>query len=170
MINDPVYKRFLELSWRRKLNSAEEEQFSIWLEAHPEAQAEWEKEMGLSDLLGVAPAPLVSSNFNARVLQGIEQQQAADRRRAGQQRTAWWKRIVPRAALALGVATAGILTYQHHRLEVLREQARQAQVVQDFIAISKVPFLPDPEILEDFDTIRLAPNLVADERLLTLLQ
>jgi hypothetical protein len=170
MINDPVYKHFLELSWRRKLNAVEEEELRAWLIAHPEAQAAWEMETGLNEVLGMMPDAAVLSNFNARVMQGIEQEEASEKRRAARRRIAWWRKIIPRVALAVAVVGVGIFSYQQYRLAERREQARQAEVVQSFIAISKVPFLSDPETLEDFDTIRLGPGLVADERLLTLLQ
>jgi hypothetical protein len=170
MINDPVYKHFLELSWRRKLTSAEEEELRTWLESHPEAQEEWEAETGLNDMLGMMPDTAVPSNFHARVMQGIEQETAADRRHLTRQRRAWWQRMLRRIALASGVMVTGLLAYQHFHAVQLREKAKQAEVAQGFITVSKVPFLPDPETLEDFDTIRLGSGLIADEKLLTLLQ
>jgi len=170
MTNDPVYKYFLELSWRRKLNAAEEEELRAWLITHPEAQAEWEMELGLNDVLATIPDAAVPSNFNARVMQGIEQEESFEKRRVVRHRIAWWQKILPRVALGVLVAGAGIFSYQKYRLAMINEEATQAEVVQGFITVSKVPFLSDPETLEDFDTIRLGPGLVADERLLTLLQ
>ena len=170
MITDPVYKHFLELSWRRKLNSVEEQELRAWLATNPEAQAEWELETGLNDVLGMAPDVIVPSNFTARVMQGIEREKTAENRRIGRRRIVWWRRIVPRVALGAGVIAAGLFSYQQYRVAGLREQATQREVVQGFITISKVPFLPDPETLKDFDTIWLGNGLVADEKLLTLLQ
>ena len=41
MINDPTYTRLRELSWQRKLTPAEAAELRAWLEAHPEARADW---------------------------------------------------------------------------------------------------------------------------------
>src|SRR6187397_1856684 len=112
MINDPVYKHFLELSWRRKLSPAEEEELRAFLAANPGAQTEWEIEMGLNEVLGMCPDVLVPRNFTARVMQGIEQEQMSERRGAGRRRTAWWRRILPRVALGLGMIAVGVFSWQ----------------------------------------------------------
>jgi anti-sigma factor RsiW len=170
MINDPVYKHFLELSWRRKLNLAEEEELRTFLEAHPEAAKEWETETGLNDALELMPDTEVPSNFNARVMQGIERARATERRHVGRQRIAWWRRFVPRIAFGTVLLVAGAISLEQFYTARVQAKARQAEVVRSFIAVSKVPSLPDPEILRDFDTIRLSARLSADEKLLTLLQ
>lgn len=175
-MNDPVYKHFLELSWRRTLTVAEEEELRVWLEAHPEAKGAWEAESGLNDALRSLTEPVVSSNFTARVLQGIERETSSEHRQTESRRTQWWRRFVPRTALAVAVAVAGFFSYQQYHAGQLREKAaqaekaRQAEVVKSFVTVSKVPSMPDPEVLEDFDTIRLLSPLLADEKLLTLLQ
>ena len=55
MMNDSVYDHLRELSWRRKLTTSEELQLRAWLAAHPEAQADWEDEARLNEMLGLLP-------------------------------------------------------------------------------------------------------------------
>src|SRR5512137_1192972 len=99
MTNDPIYTRLRELSWRRKLTSAEEAELRFWLESHPEARADWEAEAGLEAALERLPDASVASNFTARVLQAVNREGAAEPRRS-----AWrmwpWLRWVPKAAFA----------------------------------------------------------------------
>jgi anti-sigma factor RsiW len=169
MKNHPFYKHFLEISWRRTLTPTEEEELLAWLEAHPEAKSAWEAENGLNDALEALTNPVVPSNFNARVLQAIERERSSEQRQTGRG-IEWWRRFVPKTALAVAVAVAGFFSYQQYRSAQLQEKARQAEMVKSFVTVSKVPSLPDPEVLEDFDTIRLLSPLLADEKLLTLLQ
>ena len=167
-MNHPVYRHFLELSWRRALTLAEEEQLRVWLEAHPEAKAAWETESGLNDAFKCLTDPVVPSNFNARVMQGIRT--SSENRRSGRHRMEWWRRFVPKTALAIAVAAASLFSYEQFRAARLREKARQAEVIKSFVTVSKVPSLPDPEILEDFDTIRFISPPLPDEKLLSLLK
>src|SRR5467141_2237318 len=122
MMNDPVYTHFLELSWRRKLTSAEEIELRAWLESHPGAQAAWEAETALSDALGLLPETPVPSNFTARVMHGVERDKSAASRRATRQRAKWWRRFIPKVALAALLAAAGIFSYaQFHAAQVRAE-------------------------------------------------
>jgi len=169
MSNDPFFKRFQEISWRRTLTVTEEEELRVWLEAHPEAKGAWEAENSLNEALKAVTDPVVPSNFNARLMQAIEREDTSERRPTGRH-IEWWRRFLPKTALAVAVAVAGIFSYQQHHLAKLREKEHQAEMVKSFVTVSKVPSLPDPEVLEDFDTIRLLSPLFADEKLLTLLQ
>jgi len=169
-MNDPVYKHFLELSWRRTLTLAEEEELRSWLEAHPEAKGAWEAESGLNDALRSSTEPVVSSNFTARVLQRIERETSSEHRQTERRRIEWWRRLIPKTALAVALAVVGLFSYEQFQTARLRERARQAEVVKSFVTVSKVPSLPDPEILEDFETIRRLSPVFADEKLLSLLQ
>ena len=174
MTNDPVYKHFVELSWRRKLSPAEEVELSAWLQSHPEAQAAWESEAGLNDVLDLLPEAPLANNFNARVMQQVERENAAQLRHTRRGQLTGWRRWIPRIALAAVVATAGAFSYAHFhaaQIRAQREAARvRAEVVQGLGTISQVPSLPTPDILEDFEMIRILSPLLADEKLLTLLQ
>lgn len=166
MNNDPLYDRLCESGWRRKLTDAEQAQLRSWLEAHPETQADWEAEAGLSEVLSGLPDVPVASNFTARVVQAAEREAASLRRRQGAWR-AWYAclRWLPRtafAALALGMA---LTAYRYS------ENTRRHQMAASVVAISRVASLPSPEVLQDFDAIRALPATPPpDEQLLTLFE
>jgi anti-sigma factor RsiW len=166
MTNDPIYTHLRELSWQRKLTEAEEAELRTWLAAHPDAQADWEAEAGLNAALERLPDVPVPSNFTARVLQAVEREAAVQRRRS-----AWtwggrpWLRWLPKAAFAAVILGAGLVSY--HQFQA----ARFAAYARSVAAVSEVSSLPSPEILQDFDTIRvLNPTPPPDEQLLALLK
>jgi anti-sigma factor RsiW len=164
--NDPIYDHLRELSWRRELTAAEEAELRGWLAAHPEAQAEWEAEVGLNAALGRLPQAPVPGNFTARVLQAVERETAAERRRL---REHWLTRLhlrwLPKVAFAAVVVGAGLLSYQQVQASYRKKLAESVATV------SAVSSLPSPDILKDFDAIRaLNPAPAPDEELLTMLQ
>ena len=166
MTHDPIYNRLRELSWRRKLSSAEEAELRTWLATHPEARADWQAEAGLNAGLGRLPDAPVSSNFTARVLQAIEREAVAELRRPQTNWLTWlWLRWLPRAAFAAMVVGVGLLSF--HQVQV----AHRKRLVESVAAVSAVSSLPSPEVLKDFDAIRaLNPTPAPDEQLLTVLQ
>ena len=164
MTNDPIYNRLRELRWRRKLTDAEEAELRSWLEAHPEARADWEAETELEAALGRLPDAPVPGNFTARVLQAVERELAAGPRRSG-----WWSRLrlqwLPRAALASSVLAAGLVSYH------LVQNAERKKLAESVAAVADVSSLPSPDILQDFDAIRRSnPTATPDEQLLALLK
>ena len=78
MINDPVYQKLREMSWRRKLEPREEALLSEWLAAHPEIQPDWESETSLTELLTALPNVPVASNFTQRVLTAARREASAN--------------------------------------------------------------------------------------------
>jgi hypothetical protein len=167
MNKDPLFDHWLEVSWRRKLTAAEEAELRAWLQAHPEAQADWDAERQINAALARLPDVPLASNFTSRVLHSIELASAADSRASGAafpfraRLLRWW----PRAGLAAAIMGAGLFSYHHIRL------SERMALVQSVSAVSDVSSLPGPEILRDFDTIRaLSQTPPADEQLLTLLQ
>jgi hypothetical protein len=166
MSNDPIYNHLRELSWRRKLTGAEEAELRAWLAAHSEAQADWDAEAGLNAALGRLPDAPVPGNFTARVLQAAEREGAAGRRwREGRWRG--WLRLgwLPRAAFGAMLLGAGLLSYR--QVQTVHHQ----RLVESVAAVSAVSSLPSPDILKDFDAIRvLNPTLAPDEQLLAVLQ
>jgi hypothetical protein len=167
MTNDPTYDRLRELSWRRKLTAGEAAELRAWLAANPEALADWEAEAKLSEALGQLPDAPVPSNFTARVLQSVERESAAASR---WQREKWrfWlrRRWLPRTAVAAVVLAAGLLSY-----EQATRAARRAEYAKSVAAVSDVASLPSPEVLKDFDAIRVSnPSSVADEELLAAMK
>src|SRR5437879_3337601 len=105
---DPLHERFRELNWRRKLSAAEENELRAWLAAHPEAEAEWEVEAGLTEALARMPNVPVASNFTARVLRAVEQEEAADARSNRPELHRRWPFLkwLPRTAVATMVLAA----------------------------------------------------------------
>src|SRR5262245_5380677 len=142
MNNDPVYQRFRELAWRRKLTEAE---LAEWRAAHPDAAADADAEAALSDALAGLPDAPVPSNFTARVLQELEREVG---RPLPRQRAWVWRVFVPRAAMASVVVGASLLAYHRHQLAQLRP------FMDSIVTVTGVQSLPSPVILEDFEVIR----------------
>lgn len=165
MGTDPFYEKLREISWRRKLTSPEERELREWLAAHPEIQEAVDLEMGLSEALGKMPDVPVASNFTARVLREVEREAKAQTR---ERETRWklWRRLprwLPKvASVTLAVTVAGSVYLYHQGVE-----ASQKELVQ---RVAKVP-LPNPEILTNFEAIRIVSATPApDEQLLALFQ
>ena len=164
MSNHAVYERIREQGWRRPLSPAEKAELSAWLDAHPEAQADWEAEAGLNQALERLPQAPVPSNFTTRVMQAVERETG----RRNQAPRSWigvWRRWMPRAALA--VLLVGVALLSHQRIE----HARRVEMAQSLATVADISSLPSPLILKDFDAILALDHApVADEELLTLLQ
>jgi anti-sigma factor RsiW len=150
------------MGWRRKLTRDEQAELRAWLAAHPESQAEWESEAALNEFLGGLPDATVPSNFTARVLQEVKK--AGDSRR-GSGWTWNWRLILARAAVAALVLVAGVTVFRQHENNQRAQLARRVANVSDMVALS------DPQVLQDFETVRhLNQTPAADEELLALLQ
>jgi hypothetical protein len=166
MTNDPLFHRFLEISWRRKLTEAETAELRAWLAQHPEALGDWEIEAALDHLLARLPDAPMPSNFTARVL--VEaQRQARDPQLSGRNWQFWKWRLnwLPRVALAALVLGTGTVIYRQH------ETAQQNKALVENLGLVS---MPSPEILTNFQAIRYmtvanaSPS--ADVQLLTLMQ
>jgi hypothetical protein len=165
MGTDPFYEKLREISWRRKLNSTEEHDLREWLAAHPEAQESLDLETGLTEALRKVPDVPVASNFTARVLQAVERETMAESRAQVSRRKVWWKlpRWLPKVASATVVVMAGLFAYFHNTSVEATQRAAAKSV-------AGVP-LPSPEILTNFDAIRIVSATPApDEQLLALFQ
>jgi anti-sigma factor RsiW len=162
MINDPTYSRLRELSWRRKLTAAEEAELRAWLAAHPDAQTEWEDENALTAALGQVPEVPVASNFTARVLQAVERDATVRRPRPAWR--LWPARWLPGAAFAGSLVGAGLVCY------LVIQNGERKKLADSVAAVAEVSSLPSPDILEDFDAIRVSdPTPTPDEPLLLAL-
>ena len=160
MQDDNLYKELREQGWRRKLSPAEEAQVRLWLEAHPEARADWEVETSLNDALERLKEPEVPSNFTARVMTALEADAAREERVAAAGRPGWrfrnW-RWLPKAALASVILVAGLLGLQHHQHE------KRAQYANRLATITDVASLPSPAILQDFDAIHAMNQVIVSD-------
>lgn len=163
MNSDPVHQRLREIAWRRRLTPAEQAELQAWLAAHPEAQAEVEQDAALDAALagrGDAPVP---SNFTVRVMQAIE----ADARREARPVARpgnWWRKLVPRFAIAALVLSVSALAYRQYLIGKQKELSVAAKEIAGAQPLSSVT------VIEDFEVIRsLTPaTAVADENLLAL--
>jgi hypothetical protein len=165
MNQDPVYQRLREIGWRRTLTDAEQAELRAWLATHPEAAAEIELDAALNSTLARSPEASLPSNFTARVMAAIEQDEAAQRRATSRPEGGnWWRVFIPRFALATLVVVTVALGYRHYvatqRLE-LTDAAKQ---------IAESHELSDMTVIEDFETIRnLNPaEATVDENLLAM--
>ena len=70
-MNESDYMKLREEAWRRPLTAGEKSQLQSYLLVHAEAQAEWEEEAALTQLLARAPDAPLSSNFTARIMQAM---------------------------------------------------------------------------------------------------
>jgi len=166
-MNDPLYHQLREVNWRRKLTDAEKAQLRTFLAAHPGAQAEWDEEARLNQLLERLPNVPVASNFTARVLVAAERESAGHFQAAGRRRTPWWPTWswLPKAALAAAALCACLLAYQDHRITV------RSRIAQSLPKVSNVISLSSTEVWEHFDAVdRLSHTPQPDRELLALLK
>jgi anti-sigma factor RsiW len=152
-MNDSDYNPLHEKSWRRKLTPAEEAALRAWLAQHPEAASDWETDARLTRALDKLPDAPVPSNFTARVLQAVERESVPPTR-SGVTRWRWFLHSVfPKAAAAAVAVVLGVGVVLHEQADTKRRQ-----MVQSIRMVSGVSSLPDPEVLQDFETIRQLPS------------
>jgi hypothetical protein len=174
-MNDTVYQKLLEASWRRPLTPEEQARLQALLQAHPGLRADWETETALSQALGRLPEPALASNFTARVLRAAEAEQA--RRQLRPALAVWWedwaRALVPKAAWAAVALLLTATAIQQYR------SLNRSLLARDLAKIPAVAALPRPEVLQDFEAIqqlRRVPAVVrsssaiSDEDLLAALQ
>jgi hypothetical protein len=100
------------------------------------------------------------------VLQAVERE-AATELRQGEQKWQFWRRLrwLPRVAFAAVVLGTGLVSYRQ------LQAARFAEYAHSVAAVSGVSSLPSPEVLKDFDAIRVSnPDPLPDEQLLAALK
>src|SRR5258708_3148486 len=138
MMNESSLEQLREISWRRKLTPAEQARLSEWLAAHPEAQAEWETETGLNEVLAGLPNVPVASNFTARVVEAARREADGVQRSAKRSKKSviFWMRWLPKAGLGAVVLAAGLISYNHI------QSARRAEWAQSLATVAEVPSLP----------------------------
>lgn len=154
------------LVWRRGLSEAERARLQAWLEAHPEARADWELEGVLTEVLSRLPDAPVPSNFTARVLDAVEREElspAAARMPARLAR--FWRHWLPRFAVAALLLGAGVFFHYRHQAQ------QRAELRRSLTLIAGMPAVPSPQALEDFEVVRhLSRTPPWDEELLALMQ
>jgi hypothetical protein len=159
------YNELQERSWRRRLSAADLARARKLLGKQPEAAEELAQEEALSRLLERLPSAPVSSNFTARVLASVRDNNAA---RAAREEEAipwifrnWWARWAAGAVMVV----VGFFSFQEYHA------VHRTQEAQELAAASRLAALPPMEWLNDFDTIqRLDKVKVADDDLLSVLE
>jgi hypothetical protein len=166
-MNDSDYNQLRESGWRRRLTQAEQEQARDYLAAHPEILEDWELEAGLNRVLEELPEASVPSNFTALALQAVARETVAPTRA----RKSWWIILrwfgwAPRMAVAAVVLGVCGLSYHEYQIK------SRAAMAQDVAQFSKVVLGANPELMEDFDSIRRLSETQpkADPELLALMQ
>jgi hypothetical protein len=154
MTNDWTCERWRELSWRRKLTPAQQAELRAWLAEHPQALADCQAEAALNRALDQLPDAALPGNFTALVVQAVGRETAAASRRPRFPWLAWlgWRpRLpwLPKIAFVPIVLGASFLSY-HQVLAIQR-----AQIARSLVAISDVASLPSPQILTNFEAIRV---------------
>src|SRR5204862_7678193 len=71
-MNETEFHQVCEDLWRRRLTPEEESRLLAHWAAHPEARAEVETEIALTQFLRQLPDVAVASNFSARVLEQVD--------------------------------------------------------------------------------------------------
>jgi len=160
------HEKIRELTWRGPLSPAQRQELKAWLEAHPAEKESLALDSRLTESLHKLPDAPVSSNFTARVLEQVQLEQAATRRKAS--RTSFifrWRWLIRTASAVVIVAAAGVTWKQVQSARTAEEIARSVTMV------SEVTSLPDADVLRDFEAIQaLSQTPAADMDLLALLK
>jgi len=166
MANNPLDNRTREAAWRESLSHAELDQIRHWLATHPDAQAEWQVEISLTDALKCLPDAPVPSNFTARVLSAVEADPARHPSPTSGIMDAiarLWPQWATRGALAALMLGSATLSYHHF------QEVRRIEFAQSLAVASEVASMPNPGILRDFEAIRALDRTSPDLAMLDLL-
>ena len=165
MAQDSSDHSLRETSWQRRLTPAEEAELGSWLATHPEAAADWQEELALTEALHRLPDVAVASNFTARVVDAAIRAAADEAPKRSWRELRNWSptRWLPRVAFGLVIGAAGFFSFQQLNDVQHEKMARSISV------LSEVASVPGPEALQDFEAIRvLGATTAADEELLRL--
>jgi anti-sigma factor RsiW len=165
-MRDEFYQEIKEAGWRRALNGDEEAALQRFLAAHPEARQAWGEEAALNRLLQRWPAPPVSSNFTARLLQAAQNAPA---------RRPWRDWLAPapwlpegrawRVAMCSMMVCLGLFCFRESQV------IHRARMARELAGVSRLAALPPMEWLKDFDTINgISRVKLADDDLLAALE
>ncbi len=152
-MNESLFERLIETSWRRRLTPQEEAELQAWLAGHPGDGERWAAEAGLNDALEGLPTPVPSSNFTTRVLELIELDQRAARRQREREKSwlgrwqALWSRQGVRLAWTMALVLLVGVGYHEYRNQA------HLQIVQGVNSVSTVAAAMPVEAMEDFDAV-----------------
>ena len=128
-----------------------------------ENTADLELDLRLTEMLGKLPDAPLPSNFTARLLQMVAQEES---RRPAARNSHWnWLRSLPRIAVATAlVIFTGLMLWQHELV------AHRAALVKNVAVVAGSQPLPSVDALKNFDAIQRMGQPRADEELLALMQ
>lgn len=160
------YQKLKDAAWRRPLARDEEAALQNFLAAHPAEREAWAEEMALSRLLDRLPAPAVSSNFTARLLQAAQAAPARSDWRDWFAPSEWLPEgLAARVAMCSLLFCAGAGSFHEY------QAIHRAHMARELAGVSRVAQLPPIEWLKDFDTINGISHVkVADDELLAALK
>ena len=160
-MNEAAFQQLREQNWRRKLTPEEESGVIEFFLANPDAQARWDADAGLTQLLSQLPDAPVASNFTAQVMHAIDREAAAAARGDEPRPTwrQWLNRRVPRLAWAALAAAAVIGAYAVFQFQ----QVRRGELANSLAQVSTIAATIRPEVFEDFEAIRLLSQVPTDD-------
>jgi hypothetical protein len=166
MTDESRYNELREFNWRRELTSEEELELRRWLAAHPKHKSDWETELALTRALDRIPDVAIASNFTSRVLQAVKGGKPAVKRSLGS-----FSLRIPRFSWLPRIAFAGLFVLSAFVASQQVRKSERARMVESVAVVADVASLPTPEILRDFEVIRVLDQApAADEELLRLLK
>ena len=164
-MHDPDDRRFLETTWRRQRDAAEEEDLRRRLAEHPELEPDRDMEIALTEALARMANVEVPSNFTARVLSRTEAPANAHSHPHAPWWTWLWRPFIRRTAYALVLAGIAWFGFHQHQVD------SRAQLARNIAAVSGVAAEPGAELIQDFEAIRRLNQMPGpDEQLLALLK
>jgi hypothetical protein len=160
------YQEIKEAGWRRALSGDEEAVVQKFLAAHPQAREAWGEEAALNRLLQRLPAPPVSSNFTARVLQAVQNAPVRHTWRDWFAPAQWLpESLAGRVAMCSMMVCLGLFSFREYQV------IHRARMARELAGVSRLAALPPIEWLKDFDTINgISQVKVADDDLLAALE
>lgn len=149
-MNGPEFDELLKKQMRGSLTAEDDTALQARFRHDSSAEAAWEEDLRLNQLLQQVPDAPISSNFTARVLGAIELEEKKEARRSPWRGVGQWLRVglARKAALATIIAGVSMLTYHQYRSGVREEMARNAA------AVSSIAALPSVDVLENFEIIQ----------------
>ena len=149
-----------ESLWRRQLTDAER--------AALDAQPDLELEARLTESLAKIPDRPVASNFTARVLLAVEQEEARPPRSWAFTRIfdGNWRVFLPRV-----IATAAIMVFAGVGWQRYEVNSQRGLLARKVASVATTQPLPSVDVLNNFDAIqRMSQPVDADKDLLALMQ
>lgn len=165
MMSLPNDNRLAQALRRGQLTPAEQAEADAFLAHHPEARAEWEEELNLSNLLRQVPDVPVASNFTSRVMDECRRGTARPAE-AGARSGTWFSRWIPRLAACTAAAGLAFLSFHQHQV------AERRALAESLVEVARLPGGASIDVLQNFEAIQRLNHVPAevDRELIAALQ